>query len=218
MNIAIAVILAIVFSFLVGLIQVKSDCGSKASYRACVRTGSFLLYLLILIIGNTATTLLAVATMGDISLLRTPALTGQNRSETSSLIVDISNFKWFWYAFVGVFGFEILLKNLNVTFANRDILSINDWITKARDSAVQSALETQINLDEQASQKLAKRLQTLSIKELDTHIVNMFGQNVLKRLQSLAKKQKVDIKLIKALYLAKQEPVKSIAIVTAKRP
>ncbi|HXF84351.1 MAG TPA: hypothetical protein VNK49_03100 [Anaerolineales bacterium] len=196
MDILVAVLLAVAFSILISVIQVKSSCGSKASYRACTLTGSFLLYLLILIIGNTATTLLASATI---------------------TFAAAAKFAWFWYAFIGVFGFEILLKNMNLTFADRDVLSINDWITKARDNAVQSALEAQINLDEQVSQKLANDLLKLPEKELDTYIANMLGHDVLHRLQRNAKKQNVDFKLIKALFLAKQEPLKAVAITRARR-
>jgi hypothetical protein len=217
MDIFIAVVLAVILSILISIIQVKSSCGSKVSYRACVPTGSFLLYLLILIIGNTATTLLAGATMGPLTQNLNPSEpTDQNINGNSPVIAAFSGLTWFWYAFVGVFGFEILLKNMNLTFANRDILSINDWITKARDNAVESALEMQINLDEQESQRLANHLVKLSVKKLDTHIVNTLGQSVLHRLQTTARKQKVDVKLIKALYLAKQEPVKAIAIISAK--
>lgn len=111
-------------------------------------------------------------------------------------------FPGFWYAFLGVFGFKVLLQNINVTFFGKGVLSINDWIYKARDNAVASAIESQTNADSLRSQKLANRLKELSDDTLRAHVINALGTIRLQELEATAQSAGADARLTMALVLA----------------
>jgi hypothetical protein len=218
MDIAIGVGVAVFFSTLISFIEVMNR--SKSDLRTCL-TGAFFMYWLILGTGNTATTLLAVSPVeswfsgfiGDISSdatsTPTPSLTP---TPNSSEPPEPSGAIWFWYAFIGVFGFEILLKNINLTFANIGVLSINDWISKALDNAAASAIESQTNSDTKQAQILANKLKLLPAQELNAQVINCLGANRLQELENTAQINGADPSLVKALALAYEAPDKAKAI------
>lgn len=184
-----AAIIAIPLSCLIVAIEVTRAAGS--SLTGTLR-GSTFLYVVIVAVGNIFTTFLAAAT------------TAQQIPGTAP--------GWFWYAFLGVFGFEVLLKNVNVTFSGIGVLSINDWITKAKDSAVADVIEAEVLRKEQQAHTLALRLKQLSPKELNAHVINILGQDQLQTLESAANQGKADPQLIKALALAKGNYNSALAI------
>jgi hypothetical protein len=218
MDIAIGIGVAVFFSTLISFIEVMNR--SKSDLRACL-TGAFFMYWLILGTGNTATTLLAVSpveswfsgSIGDMSSdatsTPTPSLTP---TPNSSEPPEPSGAIWFWYAFIGVFGFEILLKNINLTFANIGVLSINDWISKALDNAAASAIESQTNSDTKQAQILANKLKLLPAQELNAQVINCLGANRLQELENTAQINGADPSLVKALALAYEAPDKAKAI------
>lgn len=236
MDIGIGVGVAVLFSTLISFIEVMNR--SKSNWKACL-TGSFFLYWLILGTGNTATTLLAVSPVerwfssstGDAgSDASTPATSPSPNpapkpsstesptptpSSPPSEPPEPSGAIWFWYAFIGVFGFEILLKNTNLTFANRGVLSINDWISKALDNAAASAIESQTNSDTQQAQMLANKLKLLPNLELNAHVLSFLGADRLKQLEDTAQLNNADSNLTKALALAYEVPEKAAAIQTS---
>lgn len=187
----IAVSFAALLSLLISLIEIRFL--SKAWLRSCV-TGSAFFYLLILLVGNTATTSFAAATISG----KFPGL----------------EYAWFWYAFVGVFAFEALLQNINLTFVGKGVLSINDWISKARDSAVASAIDSQANAGQKLAQQTADRLRTLSEQDLKTYVSTHLGGDRLTELESNAQAQSLDMRLLLALSLAYNAPEAAAAIRT----
>ena len=234
MNIAIAVGIALGFSTLISFIEVLNR--SKSHLKACF-TSSFFLYWLILGVGNTATTFLAVSPVqrlfnhsnGDEVSQSVPALENSSTPEEQPTqspeptptftpikplggSVELSGAIWFWYAFIGVFGFEILLKNINLTFANVGVLSINDWISKALDNAEASAIEAQTNLDTEQAQTYANVLKSLSDSELNAQVLNSLGSDRLTELENNAQNSSADPNLTKALALAYEDPDKAAAI------
>src|SRR3982751_6675017 len=46
-------------------------------------------------------------------------------------------------AFIGIFGFEGLLSNTNISFFNKGLLAFQDWLDKARQPAVEAAITKQ---------------------------------------------------------------------------
>jgi hypothetical protein len=120
---------------------------------------------------------------------------------------------WFWYAFLGVFGFEVLLQNINVTFLNRGLLSISDWISKARDSTVAAALSAEANSGSKRAQLLANRLQNLDDADLNAQVLNLLGQSRLDELTRTANDMSANPKLTKALALAYEKYDKAKDIV-----
>lgn len=176
----IAVLFALPFSILIVAIEITR----LTSFPwAGVFRGSTLLYFLIAYAGNVFTTVLVAA--------------------TASRHVPDTAPPWFWYAFLGVFGFEAILKRTNLTFAGIGVLSISDWITKAKDSATANIIEAEVMMKEQSAQHLASRLKELSDSELNAHVINVLGHEHLTVLNTQAAQGNADAKLIKALALAK---------------
>jgi hypothetical protein len=249
-DLAIAVALATVFSVLICCIEVKSS--SKAGFRECL-TGAAVLYLLVLLVGNVATTLLAAATTGKFfvdTATSTSANTAQtlpsatvagndqstekglpatpteptssdkktsNGSKTSKSQATkplVLRFPWFWYAFLGVFGFEALLQNINVTFFGQGVLAISDWINKARDGAVAAAIESQTNTADQGVRSVVNKLKGLPEADLNAYVLNALGKDRLNELQAAAQATGADTCLTKALALAYEAYDKVAAIQT----
>lgn len=203
-DLAIAIAFAVALSLLIGVIELSYR--SNAGLGAC-RSSAAVLYILILVIGNTATTLLAAATTGG-GFVSTTAAAGAP-SQSAPLVLP---FRWFWYAFLGVFGFEALLQNMNLTFFGKGVLSISDWIGKARDNAVASAVVAQTRETYSRAHQLADKLKALPVKELNAHVLNALGAARLKELEEDAAANKADATLIKALALAYEAPDKAAAI------
>ena len=153
-DLSIAILLAIALSLLIAIIEIKLN--SDADLLTCV-SGFFLIYFLILGFGNSLTTLIASTSLTDylpvenggiadganslVSPGGAESLTNTNPAEKSALILPGP--RWLWYAFVGVFGFEVILKNMNLTLFGKGVLTINDWIQKARDVTVAGAIKSQ---------------------------------------------------------------------------
>lgn len=245
-DLAIAGALAAGFSILICIIEVKR--GSAATYKSCIK-GSTVLYLIILMAGNIATTSVAAqttakffrdtATNARSSPVKTSAVAGENSQsaiENSSTTEtkpthtngNVSNsntpgrpqaaqslvlrIPWFWYAFLGVFAFEALLQNINLTLFSRGVLSINDWISKARENAVADAIEAQTNADVQRTQSLAGKLRTVATPELNAHVLHNLGALRLHELEATARSAGADDRLVKALALAQEAPDVAAAI------
>jgi hypothetical protein len=182
-----ALALASAFSVLIALIEITSK--SKARFRDLLNT-RFVLYVLILVLGNALTTLAASAL---------PVLTTKIPPA-------------FWDSMIGVFGFEAVLQNINLTFSDKGVLTIHDWINKARDSAVATAIELQEDAKEQREQALAQRLKGLPEPELNAHVVNQIGNDALQELNERSKQLACDPQLLKALALAKADYRKASGI------
>ncbi len=102
----------------------------------------FFIFLLIMMAGNTVTTLAAAAIVRPFTA--DANVEPQNRPTTNPAPPPLLSAgpPWLWYAFIGVFAFEAILQQINVTIFDRNVLTINDWITKARDLAVQGAIKS----------------------------------------------------------------------------
>jgi hypothetical protein len=112
----------IALTLLIALIRLLKEDDAKLPYLFNVRV---LLYVLILLVGNIATTLMAVKL-------------------TEKYLTDQSGPAWFWVSFLGVFGFEAIVKNINITMFKTGVLTINDWIDKAMGSAVESIKQKEV--------------------------------------------------------------------------
>jgi hypothetical protein len=172
-----ALVLAAVLSILIALIEITSK--SHAGVLRLLR-GRFWLYLATLGFGNMVATLLASTTPPP---------------EKFPL--------WLWSAFIGVFGFEVLIQNINVTLAGKGVLTISDWINKARDSAIADAVEAETDFDAEKIQVLAKRLAQLPLPTLNTHVAALLSDpNAVATLTQKAQAQGLNEALLKALTLA----------------
>jgi hypothetical protein len=192
-DLVVALVLSSLFSALLWAIELQHR--SKAQFRRCIN-GAAGLYFLILLTGSTATTLFAAAT--------TASLFAENAAAEAQQPIKklVLNLPWFWYAFLGVFGFSVLLKNMNVTFFRQGVLSINDWISKALERAVASAVKAQATANFHTAERMAGKLRALPEADLNAHVLNALGMARLKQLEKEARTTGADVALTKALALA----------------
>lgn len=184
-----AVLFALVFSVLLVAIELGRATGSALVSH--IRS-SVIVYLLIIALGNTITTLLASATLAE------------------QLPQTLRN--GFGFAAIGVFGFEFILKNLNVTFSDKGVLTISDWITKARDSAVADVIKAGVEQQEAQAITVSKKLKNLSENELNTHLLIELGPAEFNALDAQLKQMPIDVLLYKAQAFAKLKYDKALAL------
>lgn len=191
-SLAIALLLALLFTCLIVLGEVSYR--SKASLRACI-SQKILIYAAIVAIGNLASTLLATTLV------------------SSKIPITLSNWAPFFYAFFGVFAFEGILSNSNITFADKKILTIYDWIGRTRDPAVARAIEKQVEFADNLETKSAQALTAqLTEPQLNAYLDQYVGIGTATRITLEANASGAEVKLSKALELATRAPGKSLAI------
>jgi len=170
---------AVALSVLIALIEVPVR--SKAGLRACL-SGTFVFYCLVLSFGNVITTLLASLAVVD-------------------LPSTLSQYYFMLSAFFGVFGFETILKNTNITMFDRGVLTIQTWIEKALNAAAAAAIQKQEDTNEEERSQLITRLMKLSDQEINTRILHKLGTPAVPQLEQAAKASSADIKLYKVFQL-----------------
>jgi hypothetical protein len=85
----------------------KSTSTSNVVPFHCLFTPFLWLYFLVMAIGNLASTLIASGMVDK-------ALAGGNtKTGTAQFLVGP---RWIWYSFFGLFGFEIIIKRVNISF------------------------------------------------------------------------------------------------------
>lgn len=199
-NAAIPVLFACSLSILLSLIEVsyKSQISGQTSQKIIPTLQMFygiwfFLYTIILMICNSATTIFVCTIISS----------------------DNNNFKefgWFWSPFIGVFAFEAVIKNINVSFSDIDLLSIHDWIRKGRDQAVAWAIRKHDKYEVFSIQKVSEKLKLLPETVLNSHILQYFSQVTVSELDKKARESNADAQLLKAFYLAKSKPDEANAI------
>lgn len=184
-----AALLAVLASLLIALIEIPFR--SKATVRACCGV-TFWLYLGVIAFGNVVTSLIAL------TLLK------------ASLPAGLENWHPLFAAFAGVFAFEAVLGNTNITVFDKGVLTIQDWVSKARDVAVEAAIARNVSMQRAVALATTERLMQLPEDKLNAHILQCFGAGSVAALEEAAKANKSDSKYYKALELATKEPVKGI--------
>lgn len=189
MDLGIAAVFAVLFTFLLVVIEISR--AAKTSLKFAFRGPTFVFFL-ISCLGNIFTTVVAAVVL-------------------SGKIPDVGP-PWLWLSIIGVFGFETLLQRVNVTVADVGVLTINDWITKAKDAATADAIEAEVNAKEIDAKKLADRLATLDEDVLNAHVLNILGAGKVTTLDAASAQERANAKLVKALALAKGNYVQALAI------
>ena len=190
-----AIIIAIVLSFLIACIEIPSR--SKCQLRACFVGASFI-YWVVLSFGNSITTVLA-----SLPVAKLPA--------------NIISFHFLLSAFFGVFGFEIVLKNTNITIFDKGVLTIQNWIEKALNAAAAAAIDRQENLKQNEQTQLVDKLMALSEQEINTRILHKIGPETVQKLEAAANASSANPKLYKVLQLvATLTPSESVALLHTK--
>ena len=171
--------IAIVASLVIAGIEIPNK--SKAPIRACLGAPS-IFYLIILSFGNVVTTLLA-----SLVVVKLPAA--------------LSPYNALLCPFFGVFGFEAILKNTNVTMFDRGVLTIQDWTDKALNGAAAAAISKQEDLKEEQELKLTEILARLSEPDINTRVLEKMGAQAVRNLEAAAEASKADAKQYKILQL-----------------
>lgn len=192
-NLVIAVVEAAGFSVVLAVVEITSRSEVRRAKYA-VRASGFAAYACIVCVGNVATTI-AAASLVSRSLPTLP-------------------FPWFWYAFIGVFGFEAVLQNLNVTLFDRGVLSVADWIDRSRAIAVAGAVDLEANDRFVRSVALAELLRSLPEATLRAHVLTHLGKQRLDALLESFPSSGVQPQFGLALALVNEAFEKSFAIAT----
>jgi hypothetical protein len=178
-----ALVLAIAFSFVLASIEISNE--SKKPMRSCLVFPSFL-YCSIRAFGNVVATLLALALVTKID----PSL---------------ANFYFLFAAFLGIFSFETILKNMNVTVAGAGILTLQAWMDKALNAASAASIERDLQRKQIDIEKLAHRLSKIEEKDLNTFVITYLDRqipNIVETLEKAAAANKANPRLHKGYAVA----------------
>jgi hypothetical protein len=179
-----SIVLAIAVSFILAAIEINGEV--RKTFRCCLIPQSFL-YVFLLVFGNVVTTLLAAVLVEKLS----PSLSA-----------------WFWFfaVFFGVFAFEAILKNTNITLLDKGVLTIQDWIKKALTGAAAAAVAKDVQLNDRETGQLAaalaqvpeSRLNAFAAIKLTTSSVT----SIVPQLDAAAAANNADPMLYKAYAIA----------------
>lgn len=153
-NVGAAIILSSVLSIILPYLQAISE--AKVHNLRSFFHYSFVLYVLLTAFGHIITTLLAISLIESY-------LNPKPDQELEQFV--LAGPIWFWYATIGVFGFEVVIQKFNVSFFGSNVLSINAWISKAKKIAVERLIENYAIFEIQQNIKLAAELLNLAKDE-----------------------------------------------------
>jgi hypothetical protein len=203
--------LSLLVSFLITIflafIQISAD--SKLPRIRCFFTPLLVFYIIVMGIGNVVSTLVASGIFDG-------GLTDGRNAPIDTHLFNGPH--WIWYSFFGVFGFEILIKRVNISFYDKGILTISDWITKAKNAAVAAALKNAADLEILETQQWASQLYE-KYKSIPTHIHTIANSNMgpdkySKTLKDLATKPSVNVELRLCYVMATEFPSTVKGIIT----
>jgi hypothetical protein len=183
-----AITIAIALSFVLAYVEIVSE--AKKPFRSCIVAQS-LFYALLLAFGNVVTTLLAVTVV-------------------SKLSPNLAPYYFLFAAFIGVFAFQSILKNMNVTILDKGVLTIQDWTDKAKSAAAAAAILRDIERIDIERGNLAQKLATVPDSKLNAFVASKLpaaaGGNIVPPLDAAAKANSADLKLYKAYALVAVVP------------
>lgn len=169
---------------------------SKAERVPACFTIQSAIYFAIQFVGNAVATLLAIKALSA----------EQANGVPDSWIV-------FFSAFLGVFAFEGILSNTNITFFNKNALAFQEWIAKAKDPAIEKTIRKNADLSNSELYTAAAKLKAVRDDELNTYIDNKFGAGTAAKLRDEAQKGGSDPQLYLALDFASRARGEAIAII-----
>jgi len=187
-----AILAAVAVTLLITAIELPSRV--KARLSACLNWSSFT-YFLILALGNVAGTFLAGSLIGT----------------------RLPQWPMFWHVFFGVFGFEIVLKNTNITVFDKGVLTIEEWIGKALANAVEAAQSRDANWTMETAVETAERLRDMPEARLNVYIDQYLGKGKATELQQDAVASGSEPAHYKAFALAQVNPRAAAAILKSKK-
>jgi hypothetical protein len=187
-RLGLAITSAILFSFAIGMVEV--DRQVQKTLRCCF-VPQALIYGLLLALGNVVATILAALLV-------------------EKLDARLAPYYWLLEAFLGVFAFQMVLKNTNITFGNSGVLTIEQWTKKALTSATAAAIARDTHLNTIETGRLAACLAKVPIGPLNAFaaakLTASAGANVVPTLDAKASANNADPMLYKAFAIAEVVP------------
>jgi hypothetical protein len=187
-NLTRAVEWSLLFSIIAGLVELQFR--SKANLTSCF-VGSSFLYIALLGFFNTLAATVAA------SLLN-------NKLPGGTILTPM------FYALFGVFAFQTVLTNTNVTIFEKGVLAFQEWTGKARDPAVTSVQQRRVQKENKRTTALANKLTKIDDGKLTTYVLDAFGRDAGEKLiqqgQRYHEKYGANTKFYLALAFARSFP------------
>lgn len=193
MDYAFGILISFLLTCILAYVEIIHESGKSGKALLCPETFA---YLLVLALGN------------GISTLAAPSILA-----ASNLISQIQGPVWLWYGVIGVFGFNAIIRYINITLFDQGVLSINEWVSKSKENATAAVIEKSVDLEHAEAQQIAQQLKNLPEDELDAQISQVLGSDTLEELNSQSG-NRVNSRLLKALVLAQEETPQARAIVS----
>lgn len=194
-----AQLMALGFTLLFVVNDIHASANSQVSFRACVMWPS-VNFFLIFAVGN------AIATMFVPILV--PAVI-----ETTWFDQLSDGYRALTYAFIGVVANQTILSNLTYSTVGGSDYSLRERIAKARDRAVEEAIDREIVLENRRQQRRARNLrELLSEEELNAHIFEHLESGTVAKLEAEASNEKAPPFVVKCNALAARKPKEADAI------
>lgn len=213
-HLTMGLITAIILSVLLAIIEILYH--AKVRDVRALFVPAVAMYIMLLCIGNIATTIGSSSLVDTLIQENMPTEAELEAGENDAgLLHFLSRYPWFWYAFIGVFSFHALLKNINVTFFDADVLTISEWLKKARDGAVAAVVEVHAQRNKEKIEKLAAKLMEIPDTDLNTQIATKLGSAKLDEINNTALESEGNSKLAKALALAYDDYPTALSIYKA---
>lgn len=178
-----AVLIAVAISSVYTLVEIHYQTGARLG--ACI-TWQLLLYMIVMGIGNTATTVFVALAVGyDWAGAWSPLM----------------------HAIGGLGLFYGVVNNINITYLDRGILAIQDLTRKTRYIAEEAALEERTEARGELRRKMEEVLPQIPEDKLNTHLIDCCDEtDLIKRLEEEAADNDGDPKLYKAFELVDRAP------------
>lgn len=192
--------LSVLLSVLFTLITVPIEIIylSQARIGACIN-GRVGLYALIQGLGNAIATILGYAAI------------------TSKLPDPIIWWTPLLCAFFGVFAFEGIMSNTNLTVFDKGVLTIQDWINKARSPAVALAIKKNAQIERNNVTQFAHALRNkVPLSEINAYLAKI-APTELEKIEHDAIRSGSDVHFYKALELVTRDPSLAESILKVKR-
>ena len=132
---------------------------------------------------------------------------------------SLSPFYFLLAPFFGVFAFEAILKNTNITMFDKGVLTIQNWIEKALSSAAAAAIDQEENFKQDEESLLVEKFMKLQETEINTRVLQKMGAGAVQKLEAAAKGSSADPKEYKVRQLvATLARSERASLLRAKRP
>ena len=187
-----ALLLSALFTIVLVGVTIMHETKARLSAFFCPQC---FLFALVFLVGNSFGTFVALFQAPEILA----GIAGDGNSETA-LAGMVGDFGVpFVAAFIGVFAFQGVLGNTNITVFGKGVLTIEDWITKAKNAAIAKVVIKEDELLTNEEVVLYGELSNLGEQRLNTFLLSEGAD--LPEIEAAVQKHRVDPLLFKSQAL-----------------